>query len=470
MVGPAAALTGVGPAAALAARATAAPTASAVVIGDRRWSAAELVTDAAAAAGWLAPRLPGPRPRVAVCVADPGDQLVWALAGNWVGAAVAVLDVGWPPVQLAAAVAQLEPAVVVRHRPPAAACVSSSTLNQRGAGAGWIALTSGTSGVPRALRRTFESWSACYPAFSRLTGLSARDTVLVPGQLSSSMFAFAAFHALATGACIRLLPSWSLGSIGGPEVTAVHLVPTMLADLLEDPGRTGSRPRVVVSAGAPLPTELESRARAAWPGVRIVEYYGSTEQSFVAARVGGDPGTVGPPFPGVRVQIRDDAGRRLPPGVAGVIWTRSPYAAAGYVDGVPGRFRQTAGWVSVGDRGSLDDDGVLTLLGRDQITTGGATVDPAAVEAVLRGAPGVRDVVVLGVPHGRLGEVVAAVVEGRSDGGVGSLRRYAQAQLAAAQRPRRWYAVERLPLTGGGKPARVELLAAVQEGRLRPLS
>ncbi|MGI8529917.1 MAG: class I adenylate-forming enzyme family protein [Geodermatophilaceae bacterium] len=458
-------------AAGLAARVAANPDACAVSIDDRRWTAAGLAATVATAAGWLAPQLTGEPRRVAVCVADPADQLLWTLAAHRIGAAAAVLDVRWPPEQQTAALEQISPGLIVRH-PVASVAPSGIAVRCTDAAAeslGWISLTSGTTGAPRALGRSWASWTASFPAFTQLTGLTADDTVLVPGSLSSSMFAYGAFHALAAGARVRLLAGWQPESADDPEVTVAHLVPTMLADLL-DAGRSDFRPRVVVTAGAKLSADLERRVRAAWPGTLIVEYYGSSEQSFVTARTGADPATVGRPFPGVQVEVRDDTGHRAPAGGPGVIWTRSPYAAEDYLDGAAGRFRQVGGWVSVGDRGWLDGTGALSLLGREQITTGGTTVDPAPVESVLRAAPGVRDVVVVGLPHPRLGEVVAAAVECRLDCRLSSLRLYARAHLAAAQRPRRWYAVAQLPRTGGGKPARADLVAAIQQGRLLPLS
>lgn len=456
----------------LAARAAVAPDAEALAAGDRRWTAADLAADVAAAANWLAARVgPDTRGRLAICVADPADQLIWALAAQGIDSTPAVLDPRWPPAQLAAALAQLGPALVVRHPATLVASLPASVVPAGctdAADSGWISFTSGTTGVPRALHRTCESWTESFPAFTELTALTAGDLVLVPGPLSSSMFAFAALHAVSVGARIRLLSGWRSGYADTAQVTVAHLVPTMLADLLDNPD--GIRPRLVVCAGAKLPAELERRARATWPGVEIVEYYGSTEQSFVTARVGADPGAVGRPFPAVHLEIRDDTGSTLPAGSPGVIWTRSPYAADGYLDAGSGRFRQDGGWVSVGDRGLLDGAGVLTLLGRNQITTGGTTVDPAAVEAVLAAAAGVRDAIVLGLPHARLGEVVAAVLECDPDVTLASVRLLAREQLGSAQRPRRWYAVEDLPRTSGGKPDRAGLLEAVQAGRLRALS
>lgn len=458
-------------AAALLARASAAPGAAALMMEDRCWSAAELAADVAAAAGWLASRVgsaqrvTSARPRVAISVADPADQLVWALAAEWIGATAAVLDPRWPARQLRGALAQVGATVLVKEHAAVHGARPLAAGPSRDHGE-WISLTSGTTGIPRALLRTRLSWIASYPGFTALTGLTADDEVLVPGPLSSSMFAFAALHALSVGARVRLLPRWPPVLTDGSRITVAHLVPTMLADLLNDPRGPCLQPRAVVSAGAKLPADLERRARAAWPGVLIVEYYGCAEQSFVTARVGGDPATVGRPFPGVQMEIRDDTGRVLPTGAPGVIWTRSPYAAEGYVDAAPGRFQRDGGWVSVGDRGRVDDAGVVTLLGREQITTGGTTVHPAAVEAVLSAAPGVGGVVVVGLAHPRLGEVVAAVVEYDPDDGLGSLRRFARERLGPAQRPRRWYAVRRLPRTSSGKPDRAKLLAAVRDGRL----
>ena len=71
------------------------------------------------------------------------------------------------------------------------------------------------------------------------------------------------------------------------------------------------------------------------------------------------------------------------------------------------------GWFHTDDLGVLDEAGRLAVLGRadEAISTGGLTVMPAPVEAVLSRHPAVADCAVFGVPDERLGErVVAAVV------------------------------------------------------------
>jgi long-chain acyl-CoA synthetase len=88
------------------------------------------------------------------------------------------------------------------------------------------------------------------------------------------------------------------------------------------------------------------------------------------------------------------------------------------------------------------------------VVTGGATVHPVDVEAVLGAG-----VVVVGVPHPTWGALVAAVVP--SDADLAALRDAARSGLAPAQRPRAWYRLDDVPTTPGGKTDRRALAAHV---------
>ncbi len=456
---PASAAEPIGVAAALARHARRHPDRTAVTAGARRWTFAELDEVVSRSAATMRDAGVGPGDRVAVALGDPADQLRWALAADRLDGCPAVLDPRWPAARSRAALDSLRAAAVVN----ATGVVARPGAAGSG-GAGWIAYTSGSSGTPRAVARTRRSWTASFAAFTELTGLGRQDRVLVPGGLSSSMCAFAALHALHRGAALDLLSGWDPVLVPA-ACTVAHLVPTMLRDLVI--ARSPLRARLLISAGAALDPELERAARAVWPGTRVLEYYGSSEQSFVSVRT-GPPGSVGTAFPGVQIQIRATDRSVLPPGRPGLIWTRSPFSAQGYLDDAGGRFRRCGDWVSVGDRGTLDSTGTLRLLGRDTVVTGGTTVDPAAVEGELRTVAGVQEAVVFGLPHPRLGEVVVAVLTGQLPP-LRVLRAHARDRLAPAERPRRWFALPTMPVTTGGKPARAELLAAAREGRLRPV-
>ncbi len=169
-------------------------------------------------------------------------------------------------------------------------------------------------------------------------------------------------------------------------------------------------------AGARLPV--------ARPGV--VHYYGSAELSFVAAGTHADDLV---PFEGVEVDVRD-----------GEVWARSPYLCEGV--------RDADGWATVGDRGAWDGDRLVVLGRPGFVTTAGATVSTAEIEARLsRVAAG--PIAVYGRPHPTAGELVAVAVVREED--VETLRAYAREHLTAAERPRHWRVVAELPTTPAGK-------------------
>ncbi len=362
----------------------------------------------------------------------PPGELLPHLLDDGRDVPLAVLDPSWPAALREAAARDL-----------AAAGLRGDDL---------VLFTSGSSGRARGVVRTAASWRASLEPLTSLTGLTADDVVWVPGPLTSSLSLYGAYHAGWLGARVVTGPLARLPADVVRAVTAVHLVPTLLGQLVASPERTQrlTRLRTVVVAGEPLPAPLWRNA-CRW---RVVEYYGAAELSFVAARTAPGPMRA---FGEAEVRVRD-----------GAVWVRSPYLARGYLrDGDDGPLRREGGWATVGDRGALVDGG-LTVTGRggSAVSTGGHTVVVEEVEAALVAVPGVRQVVVVGLPDARLGQVLAAVVV--SDG-PGTRDRLVAAALAlpAPARPTRWLIADRLPLTAAGKVARAEV--AAMAGALAPL-
>jgi long-chain acyl-CoA synthetase len=298
--------------------------------------------------------------------------------------------------------------------------------------------TSGTTARPRWVVRTAASWVDSFPAVSELMDVESSSRVWLPGPLTASMNLFAAAHARFAGAAVVPTPSGA---------SHACLTPTALVGALHDGVDVAGMHLVV--AGDRLGQGLAHRAATA--GARVSHYYGAAELSFVAW--GTDDGLRA--FPGVEVQIRD-----------GVIWVRSPYLSSGYL-GPDGPFvTGPDGFATVGDRGRLTAD-VLTVTGRGDraVLTGGATVLVDDVEQVLSHASG-ADVVVVGVSHARLGQVVGAVFTDRE-----ALRRARAAtqELTAVQRPRLWFLVPRWPVTPAGKVDRAAVAELADSGRLTPV-
>ncbi|MEV4091566.1 class I adenylate-forming enzyme family protein [Streptosporangium saharense] len=451
--------------------------------GDLSYSGLASRTEAAAET--LRGRGIGHGALAALSLADPAELLVAVLAADLVGATPLICDPTWDPVRRER-IMEAVPADVrieappargpVRHgritaavpggvhveTPPALGPVFAPTPAASPVDRAWACFSSGSTGRPRAVVRTRASWTGSFPHLSALAGIGPGDVVLVPGPLTSSLYGFAAVHALAVGATAVVPGRWSTVELAAhlDEATAVHVVPHRLPavlDLLE--GRRG-RLRTAVVGGAAL--GADARDRAARAGVDVLAYYGATELSFVAADTDGQGLR---PFPEVEIQVRAAPGQPF-----GEVWARSPWLAEGYLADGTGPLRiDGGGWATVGDVAEPYRTGeVLRLRGRGDgaIQTGGATVVPEDVEEVLRKAPGVGDVVVVGSPHPELGSVVTAILE--ADGlrrpSRAALEEVARGGLDAAQRPRRWYAVRSLPRTPAGKPARGLIAARLAGG------
>lgn len=320
-------------------------------------------------------------------------------------------------------------------------------------GRAWLELsTSGTTTRPRTVVRSLASWEDSYDHLSDLTGTTPEDRVLVPAPPSGSMFAFAHAHAAHVGADVVALNRWSLREAERALVscTVAHLTPAMLAGLLE---RDLGVLRTVVCAGAVLPDGVRRGALAA--GLRVVDYYGAAELSFVAIRRDERLD----PFPEVELDLRD-----------GVIWARSPWLAQGYAPGQTGPLRtDDHGWATVGDLGRLDPELGLVVLGRgdDTVTTGGTTVPCSDVEEAVRSFTSVTEAVAVGTPHPHLGEVLEVVVVGPPELHLDELRSRTAALVAPTHLPRRWHTWDRLPMTAAGKVDRSEVSRRLVEQRAR---
>lgn len=302
-------------------------------------------------------------------------------------------------------------------------------------------LTSGSAGRPRRVLRTTASWFTSFGLVADLTGLDASSRMWLPGRFSSTLPLFAAVLARHVGA----------ESVERPEdATHTHLTPGQLERVLDEPWSAARNVLAglhVTVAGEALAPRLHDRALAA--GATVSHYYGAAELSFVAwgARAG-----VLRPFRNVEIDVRH-----------GEIWVRSPYLCEGYAPGDAGGALLTDadGFATVGDRGRWEalpgepGQGRLVVTGRgdDAVTTGGATVLVADVEDALRPVI-VGGLAVLGVPHGTLGQVVAAVLTDPAD--LPAARAAAQA-LGSAQRPRLWFHRAHLPVSDSGKTDRAAM-------------
>ena len=228
----------------------------------------------------------------------------------------------------------------------------------------------------------------------------------------------------------------------------------MLAEML-DCGLADSTLRMIFCGGAKLPTTLRQRCEAALPEVDLVEFYGASETSFIAAASTKRPapeGSVGRIFPGVSLQIRDQAGKPLPHEAEGDIYVKSSMLFSRYVGGAP-----QSGWFTAGDVGFLDSLGNLHLTGRKNrvINSRALKIRPEPIEEALLELPGIVRAAVVDLPDGKRGAIAVAAVEFAP--GVSHPRRilsaHCRVKLGARFCPQRYYGAEAMPLTRSGKIA-----------------
>jgi acyl-CoA synthetase (AMP-forming)/AMP-acid ligase II len=319
-----------------------------------------------------------------------------------------------------------------------------------------IGFTSGTTGTPKAFIRDHASWMASFAASRAEFGTSEDTRVLLPGPLSHGLSLYAAAETLNAGGCVTIDPVFDAAGMmrlaSSGAVNAVTAAPTVLDLMLDHAAAPVVAITAVVTAGAKLSARLREKLARAFPWARLIEYYGASELSFVTVAKSDENcpgGSVGRAFAGV--QIKTDADN--------VIWVKSDMLSSGYVGPADGAgFRLKDGWATVGDRGTIDARGFLTLWGRegDMIISGGLNVYPSEVEAVLGAVPGVREVSVTGEPDERWGQIVTATVAG--DAPLAALKAACARHLPAAKHPRRWFWVDAFAHTASGKIDRTAAL------------
>lgn len=341
--------------------------------------------------------------------------------------------------------------------------------------------TSGTTGRPKGVvlaHRTFFAVRGLLDA-AGLDWIDWHDDDI-------SLVALPAFHigglwwatqGLGAGVTNVVLPVFTapdaVAAISGHRVTTSCFVPAMLLLMLSEPG---VRPadfaslRKIVYGGSPIGPDLLSRSVTTF-GCDFAQIYGLTETGNTAICLPPAehrPGqqrlhAAGRPYPGVRVQIRDEHGAELPAGESGEVFLHSPARMLEYA-GDPDATAATLdadGWVRTGDAGYLDPDGFLVIRDRvkDLIIVAGENVYPAEVEKAINAHPDVHDSAVVGAPDERWGERVHAFVVARpgTELGTRDLARFLTGRLAGFKVPSRYEFVDAIPRNPSGKILRREL-------------
>jgi long-chain acyl-CoA synthetase len=269
----------------------------------------------------------------------------------------------------------------------------------------------------------------------------------------------------------RFNPIAAVDLIERDGITEVVGVPAVFAAMLQAITRRGGRLsaaalRLCICGGAPLDAALQTQWETV-TGVALRQGYGLTEASPVALfnRVSEPnvPGTLGLPFPGVRISIRDAAtSTELPAGAEGEICVAGDTVFRGYLGlgevGGPGSMRPVpaaaraqslglrtvGGWLHTGDRGRVRADGRVEFTGlvKRMFTRNGFNIYPAEIERVVGMMPGIAAVRAYALPDATRENDIGLEITANSAVSETEVRAWCETHLAQYKQPSRITLVE----------------------------
>ncbi|MET9297463.1 amino acid adenylation domain-containing protein [Streptomyces sp. NPDC003077] len=495
-------------------RAAATPDATALVMGEDRWSYARLAQTSDRVAHALLGRGAAPGDRVGIAMDRSPEAIATLLGVLKAGAAAVPLDTAYPRERIRSMLEQAAPVTVVAHTahadqladgpnlllaedlfgPDATAPEAVPLPEISPDSIAYVLFTSGSTGAPKGVAMPHRSlanliaWQNGIPS-----GVVGGNTV----QYAPSSFDVSfqeVFSTLCGGGTLVLvgedvrrdMPAL-LRLLDREGVERLFMPYVALQQFAEAADALGTVPRhlkALISSGEQLRvTDEIRRLCAALPGVILENQYGPTESHVVAFHtMSGDPAAfpalppIGVPVARTRVHVLDERLRPVPPGVKGELYLEGDCLAEGYLgrpDLTGERFIRPAGedgprLYRTGDLGfALPGGGEVVCLGRSdsQVKVRGFRVEPAEVElAITRFAadhPGLTEAAVVARRREGNDSFLAAFLVGDPDTtDVAALGRQLRTVLPEYMVPSHYEWLPALPLTPSGKRNDAALRAA----------
>jgi long-chain acyl-CoA synthetase len=450
---------------------------AALVFEERQYSLPQLDTMANSLAADLGKNGVTAGQRVAV-MSSNRPEFVAVLLGIWrLGATAVLISPAWKRDEVDHALALTTPSHAVGDHPVLAGLMPMLHLDEPVSPAEPIALSgpppadavlvfsSGTSGLPKAVRHTHAALTDAVRHWRDALQLTRQDRIQVATPPSHILGLLNIVTALRTGAWLRLHRRFDvdrmLDHIEKDRITIEMAVAPIALAMAAHPALESydlSSLRYIMWGATPVSASVaETVTRRT--GVGWLPAYGTTELPVIACNPidGARLDSVGRPVPGVALRVVSlETGQPVGPAEVGEIQARSTSLMAGYLPADATDEAMCDGWYRTGDVGWLDADRWLRITDRlkEMIKVRGFQVAPAEIETVLHGHPDVKDCAVFGIPDGANGEAVVAAVVTHAPVDAADLKARVDEKLASYKRLSRVVFVPDIPRLPSGKVLR----------------
>ena len=294
-----------------------------------------------------------------------------------------------------------------------------------------IYFSSGTTGFPKAiLHRHRALYCSCLTEQNH-HGQTKDDVFLCIPPLYHTGAKMHWFGSLMSGGEAVLLrgvkPEWILRAITEEKCTIVWLLVPWAQDILDeiDAGKLRlddfllDQLRLMHIGAQPVPPSLIRRWMKYFPHHQYDTNYGLSESTGPGCvHLGVENirkvGAIGVPGYLWEAKVVNDEFEELPTNEVGELAVRGPGVMKCYYKNPEATAECLHGdWLFTGDMARMDEEGFYYLVDRkkDVIITGGENLYPVEIEDFLRRCDLIKDVAVIGMPHPRLGEIAAAIIE-----------------------------------------------------------
>jgi len=341
-----------------------------------------------------------------------------------------------------------------------------------------VVFTSGSTGTPKGVLISHRAAVARGAEKAAALGLTGNDGYVMNVPMFHIGGDVPLYASTLIGARFGILPNVEAAPMF--ELIAEHGLTTLTfppagqvlmgyIDHLRAQGSPGTSLRAAEGQGDPIPPDVLSELTGRLH-IPYRDSYGMSEVSTVLGRWVG-PGQVPTyrkdPFILAALELVDDRGVVIDAAtvdVVGELVVRSPMVTSGYLNQPEATVQAMAsGWFRTGDLFHRDDAGAYRFTERKSyvIRSGGENVYPAEIERVLKAAPGVAEVIVVGMDDRTYGRVPKAFIVPNASGTttVAKVEAFARQHLAGLKRPKVWEFVTAadIPRTPLGKVLRKEL-------------